>query len=157
MTVLEKKVDAIARHLLAHSPAEQKHTLEELRELMEGKRPAGGVREETVALLAEIGVPSTLFGYAYTLEAICVAVENPDFAKHGNVSKLWTNVAEVFEVDPKNVSRCIRNAVERCFANCSQELIAQYFGGTVSLDKGKLTCSEFIAECTRVIRERMGL
>ena len=76
MTTLEKKVDAIARHLLAHSPAEQRRTLEELRELLAGKRTIGSVRE--------------------------------------------------------------------------------YFGNTISPNKGKLTNSEFIARLASVIRERTG-
>ena len=156
MTIYEKKVDAIARYLLSNNPATKKEELDILRDLMDGKRTTRSTREEIMELLTELGAPSKLFGYAYTLEAICIAVEDPNIAKHGSVSMLWTKIAELFGVKPGNVSRCVRNTVEKVFANCDLDLINQYFGGTVSPDKGKLICSEFIAECARVIRERTG-
>lgn len=155
MTILEKKVDALIRLCLTSDLDEREQRKKELRKLLSGKVVVGTVREEAEALLTEIGVPPNLTGYAYALEAICIAVEEPELAKHGNVSALWKTVSQLFDIKSTNIERCIRHAVERCFDNCDQDLVMQYFGGTVSPDKGKLTCSEFIAGCAKIIRDRM--
>lgn len=155
MTLLEKKVDTLIRLCLTNDPCEQEQYKKELRKLITGKATIGTIREEAAALLMQIGVSSHLMGYTYALEAICVAAEDADAAKHGNMAALYEKVAKVCGTRPARVERCIRHAVERCFDNCDPDMISQYFGGTVSPDKGKLTCSEFVAGCARIVRDRI--
>ena len=155
VTILEKKVDALIRFCLTSDIEEREQCKRELRKLLNGKAVAGTVREETTALLTEIGVSPHLAGCAYALEAICIVAEKPSAAHYGNVTALWEEVSGLFDVKPMSIERCIRHVIERCFDTCDPDMIEQYFGGTVSPDKGKLTCSEFVAGCAKIIRERM--
>jgi hypothetical protein len=50
----------------------------------------------------------------------------------------------------------MRHAIELCFERCDPEIIEEYFGNSVSPNKGKLTNSEFIVRLSNVMRQRMG-
>ena len=155
MTTLEKKVDAIARHLLANSPAEQRRTLEELRELLAGKRTTGSVREEISAALADLGIPEHLVGHRHLVEAVRLVVENEELV-YGITTRLYPEVAKICGSTKSKVERAMRHGIELCFDRCDPETIREYFGNTISPNKGKLTNSEFIARLASVIRERTG-
>ena len=155
MTILEKKVDLLLRLSLTNDPREQERYKNKLCQLLSGKESVGTVREETAALLTELGMPQILLGYAYTLEAICITVEKPEMAVHGNITKLKAEIAALFDTTMSRADRAIRHAIDRCFDNCDPDLSYRYFGGTVSADKGKLALGDFIAGCARIIRERL--
>lgn len=155
MNVLEQKVDALIRLNLAASVEDRVHYRNVLAGLMTGKKAVGTVREEADAMLTELGVSPHLMGYAFALEAICITVEDPKATTHGNIYSLWSKTADICSASPRNVERCIRHAVERCFDNCDPDLITRYFGYTVSMESGKLTCGEFVAGCARIIRKKV--
>lgn len=154
MTILEKKVDLLVRLSLTADPYEQERFKRQLRDLQDGKDVVGTVREEAESLLTQIGISPRLLGYAYAVEAICIAVEKPELAQHGMVTVLRAKVGKIFDVPERSVERCMRHAVTRCFDNCDPDLITQYFGSTVSPDRGSLSCSEFVAACAQIIRQR---
>ena len=154
MTILEKKVDALIRLCLTSDSWEREQCKRELQKILSGATTCGTVREEIAALLSELGASPNLNGYAYSLEAISIAVEDQRAARHGNIAALWEKVSAKFGAKPSNVSRCIRHVIERCFDTCDFDVIDRYFGRTISPDKGMLACGEFIAGCAEVIRER---
>ena len=155
MTLLEKKVDAIARSLLARDPKIRGTSLEQLRVLMEGRIPTRDVRHEIGALLADLGIPERIVGHRYLLEAVLLCVKDQKLIR--NITKcLYPETAQICGSTASKVERGIRHAVELCFDRCDPETIREYFGNTVSPSKGKLTNSEFIARCMNIIRERIA-
>lgn len=156
MTILEKKVDALIRLCLSEDPLKRGKLKKELQDLLEGRAAAGSIREEAIALQIELGVPLNLSGFCYATEAICIAANDPEAVMPGNVTALYDKVADLFGGTKGScVARCIRAAIERCFENCDPDVIRQYFGNTVSPQKGKLTNSEFINACGRIVRGRV--
>lgn len=155
MTILEKKVELLTRLSLTEDLCEQEQCKKELRTLIDGRNTVGTVREEAEALLIELGVPEHILGSKYAAEAICAVVQNAELL--GAVTReLYPVVAEVYASTPSKVERAIRHAVELSWDRGDTDVMAQYFGNTVSPSKGKPTNSEFIARCASIIRQRVG-
>lgn len=155
MTILEKKVDAIARSLLAVNPLAQGKALAELKDLMVGKMPLGSLEEEIDSALTQLGIPAAVTGFRYLAVAIRLCVEREELSY--NITKqLYPGVAEACETTAKRAERAIRHAIELCFERCDPDTIDEYFGSSVSPDKGKLTNSEFIVRLSNVMRQRMN-
>ena len=101
--------------------------------------------EELIAYhLLQLGCPRHIKGYRYLKEAIALAVEKPELM---NVitKELYPSVAEKFDTISSRVERAIRHAVEVAWDRCDMEILQDYFGNTISNNKGKPTNSEFIA------------
>ena len=155
MTLLQKKVDAIARSLLANDTTDRNAALTDLAVLM--KKPqncADGA--ETIArnLLIEIGVPEHILGSRYLIKAICEVVE--DESKIKAIAKcLYSAVAETFDTTWRRVERAIRHAIELAWERGDLDVLQRHFGFTVSSVRGRPTNSEFIARCANIVREQL--
>lgn len=157
MTVLEKKVDAIAAVLLANDFPERDAALADLGRLMNGadtEARAQGLEERIARVLLEMGVPDNLRGHRYLASALALAVKDPA-AVHSITAYLYPAVAEECGTTPSRVERGIRHAIEVAWDRGDTDVLAEYFGNTVSSRKGKSTNSEFIARVANVIRKRM--
>lgn len=155
MTILEKKVDAIARHLLEGNPLAQRKALAELRQLMAGNVPFGSLEEEIDTALTQLCIPAANNGFRHLAAAIRLCVEREELSY--NITKqLYPGVAEACETTAHRAERAIRHAIELCFERCDPEIIEEYFGNSVSPNKGKLTNSEFIVRLSNVMRQRMN-
>lgn len=153
MTILEKKVDAIARSLLAVNPASRDTALKDLEQLMTGDVPAGTVQEEIDNILTQLGIPSRIVGYRYLSAAIKLCVKDKSLSR--NITKrLYPEAGIACGATKSKVERGIRHAIELCFERCDPDVIEHYFGNTVSPNKGKLTNSEFIVQLSNIIRTR---
>ena len=156
MTLLQKKVDAIARSLLANDTTDRNAALAELAVLM--KKPqncADGAAEISRNLLFELGVPEHILGSRYLIKAIELAVQDRhiiDAMQKG----LYPAVAQCFDTTGPRVERAIRHAIELSWDRGDMDVLQRYFGFTVSNIKGKPTNSEFIARCMNIVRERIG-
>ena len=156
MTLLEKKVDLMARIIL-RSQTTDSELHEELRELLHEtetpeKRPKDVVREiET--LLSELGIPCHVKGYNALVEAIRYVIENP---RHDGMTKeVYPAIAMKFNTIPSRIERTIRHAIELSFSRADVEILACFFGRTVDYRKDKPTNSEFIYRLAREIRYKM--
>lgn len=95
-------------------------------------------------LLREIGVPAHIKGYKYSRHAIILAAQNTEYIEY-ITGRLYPDTAKAFNTTPSRVERAVRHAVEVAWDRGDLEVLAKYFGNTVSSFKGKPTNSEFIA------------
>jgi len=114
----------------------------------EVKRPMGvenqSYEAEIAAILHEIGIPAHIKGYLYLKEAIGMVIHRVDLL--GGVTKeLYPAIAKKFKTTPSRVERAIRHAIEVAWNRGNIDVINDFFGHTVSRDRGKPTNSEFIA------------
>lgn len=148
MSNLEKKVNALCRMVLAKEDAAWDQARGELEQLM--KQPANHQDSDaTTALifkaLRELGVPSGILGHKYLVQAVHLAMENPDIIHNTtNDGGLYPAVAEMNGTTPGRVERAIRHGIESGWLRTDQEVLMRYFGGTVHPDKGKPTNREYI-------------
>lgn len=156
MTLLEQKVDAIGRVILANDSVHRNAAIAELDALM--KKPKCTTEgAETVArnLLVEIGVPEHILGSKYLISAICAVVEDANVLR-SVTGVLYPTVAQKFGTTGSRVERGIRHAIEVSWDRGDMDVLYKYFGNTVSGYKGKPTNSEFISRVANVVRERIG-
>lgn len=101
-----------------------------------------------------IGVPAHIKGYKYLREAILQAIKKPESVE--TITKLlYPSVAQTFQTTSSRVERAIRHAIEVAWDRGDVDALAEYFGNTVSLSKGKPTNSEFIALVADKISRQM--
>ena len=156
MTLLEQKVDAIARIILSAEPTAHDAAMAELAGLMQKhERSTLGVEAVTRSLMLELGIPEHIVGSRYVIKAICMVVENEDLLR-SITKELYPAVATLYGTTCARVERGIRHAIEVAWDRGDLDTLQGYFGYTVSISKGKPTNSEFIARCANVVRERIG-
>ena len=158
MTLLERKVDAIARSLLANDFTVRNAALADLSCLMDksdAEDKAKGVAEMIDALLLEFGIPEHVLGFRYLQEAISVAVDDVN-AVHSITKVLYPRVAKTFQTTGPRAERAIRHAIELGWDRCDMDVQTKYFGGKISPNKGKPTNAEFISRCANVIRNKIS-
>ena len=156
MTLLQKKVDAIARSLLANDTTDRNAALVDLSVLM--KKPqncADGAEEIARSLLIELGVPEHIRGSRYLGKAIELVAQDKSFIKSLE-KNLYPAVGQCFDTTGSRVARAIRFAIEVAWDRCDIDVMQQHFGNTISPTKGKPTNSEFIARCASIVRDRIG-
>ena len=90
--------------------------------------------------LYRLGVPRHIRGYQYLKEAVRRCKKNPDLLFE-ITTKLYPQIAKMFETTEKAVERDIRYAICYCWKN-NQEDIKAYFGG---IGDKRPTNSNFIA------------
>ena len=150
---IEQKVNAIMRYIVADSQEEKDKIMEEIREMIE---PVAKENIEDVIseILVELGMPSHIMGYQYSVYAIKIAVENTDII-NAITCGLYPAVAEHYGTTASRVERAIRHGIECAWDRGDLDVIEKYFGNTISLVKGKPTNSEFIARVANIVRRRI--
>lgn len=155
MTLLEQKVDAIARSMLANDFTDRNAAMAELAVLMKKpKETAQGVDSIIRKLLVELGVPEHIKGSRYLIKAIELAVQDKSLID-SMTKGLYPAVAHCFDATGPRVERAMRHAIELSWDRGDMDTLQRYFGFTVSNIKGKPTNSEFISRCMNIVRERI--
>ena len=155
MTLLAKKVDAIARSLLADDAAGRNAALADLAVLM--RKPQNcteGAEEITRSLLIELGIPEHILGSRYLIKAIELVVQDKSLID-SMTKGLYPAVAQCFDTTGSCAERAIRHGIELAWDRGDLDTLQKYFGNTVSNLKGKTTNSEFIARAASIVRERI--
>lgn len=110
------------------------------------------IEVEVTTLLHDMGVPAHVKGYQYLRDAILRALADANLI--GNITKdLYPKIADKYNTTPSRVERAIRHAIELAWGRGNIDLMTEYFGYSIDLEKGKPTNSEFIA----IISDRMRL
>ena len=150
---IEQKVNAIMRYIVADSQEEKDKIMEEIREMIE---PVAKENIEDVIseILVELGMPSHIRGYRYTVYAIKIATENPDILD-SITNKLYPAIAGQYGTTAIRCERSIRHAIECTWDRGSLDVFEKYFGNTISITKGKPTNSEFIARMANIVKRKM--
>lgn len=95
--------------------------------------------------LAEIGIPSNIKGYNYIKTALMLAYNDSSILE--NITKvLYSEIAKKYDTTSSRVERAIRHAIEVACTKGNVELINKIFKYSISVNKGKPTNSEFIAQ-----------
>ncbi len=109
------------------------------------------VEVEVTSLLHDMGVPAHVKGYQYLREAILMILDDVHLLS-GITKDLYPKIAEKYNTTPSRVERAIRHAIELAWGRGNIDLMTEYFGYTINLEKGKPTNSEFIAMVSDRIR-----
>lgn len=105
-----------------------------------------------MALLSEMGMRSTLKGYAYLSWAAALAYEH-EVRLDRVRERIYQPIAEEFGTTPENVERLIRHAVERTMDGTRARGVYQFFGNTIDPTKGKPTN----AQCIGMLAQRLRI
>lgn len=154
---IEQKVNAIMRYIVAESQEEKEKVTAEIKAMIEPvakENKISNIEDVISEILVEIGMPSHILGYRYSVYAIKIAVETPDIID-AITDKLYPGVAEHYGVTAIRVERSIRRGIECAWDRCDLDVIEKYFGNTISINKGKPTNSEFIARIADIVRRRI--
>lgn len=106
---------------------------------------------EVTSLLHDMGVPAHVKGYQYLRDAILMILDDVHLLS-GITKDLYPKIAEKYDTTPSRVERAIRHAIELAWGRGNIDLMTEYFGYTINLEKGKPTNSEFIAMVSDRIR-----
>ena len=155
MSALEKKVDALLRFCTADTVEAQSRCRRDLQYLLtvETADEARHRRDRIDRVLADLGVPDHLKGYAYLQTAIEICLQNPDAIYHLGLF-LYPAVAQYYDTRVPLVERGIRSAIECGWTRCELEMQDRYFGGKVDPSRGKPTNLEFLARVSNVLRRQ---
>lgn len=157
MTILELKVEAIGRALLAKDPIYRNSALADLKFLMSADRSGDvkkNIAEAVDQCLLDLGVPERLRGHRYLQVAIQEVVNDPELV-FKITSRLYPKVAEKLGTTPSRAERGIRHAIGTSWVRCDLETQAKYFGNTVNPLAGKPTNGEFIAKVASIVRAQV--
>lgn len=154
---VEQKVNAIMRYIVAGSDEEKEKTKAEIKKMVESVEPESyseDVEDVIYNILTELGMPSHIRGYRYTVYAIKIATENPDILD-SITNKLYPAIAGQYGTTAIRCERSIRHAIECTWDRGSLDVFEKYFGNTISITKGKPTNSEFIARMANIVKRKM--
>ena len=99
---------------------------------------------EITKIIHQMGVPAHVKGYQYLRDAIALVTEEINLM--GAVTKeLYPMIAEKYDTTASRVERAIRHAIELAWDRGNVDMMNQYFGYTINIERGKPTNSEFIA------------
>lgn len=106
-------------------------------------------------LIRDIGIPTAIKGYRYAVTAVLLLVWKIDMAD-AITKELYPTVAKLHNTTASRVERAIRHGVEVAWSRCDFEVLTEYFGNTVSIDKGKPTNNEFLTRMAEAVQEAMA-
>lgn len=96
------------------------------------------------SILHELGIPANTNGYKYLREGIMIAAEHTGKIK--SMTKfLYPMIAQRYDTLPGRVERAMRSSIGKAWDRGNPDVLYQYFGYTVSSEKGKPTNGEFIS------------
>lgn len=157
MSNLEMKVDALMRLCTAETEESRAEAMATCRGMLDSSAVAAPpVKERNVdaairQVLLDLGVPDHILGQRYLVTALTIAAKDQT-AVDAITGYLYPTVAEQYNTTGSRVERAIRHAIEVAWNRGDLEVLAKYFGNTVSGTKGKPTNSEFIARISNVVR-----
>lgn len=156
MSILEKQVEALMRLCVAERESDRDRVRDELRRMLENRKathssdPEYWIRE----MLLELGAPDHLSGHPYVIQAILLVVQDRTYINSITFG-LYPQLAVMFDTTVSRVERAIRHLIEVTWTRGDPEVLARYFGSTVSAEKGKPTNGEFIARMANLVKQRL--
>ena len=101
--------------------------------------------------LHDVGVPANIKGYSYLIDALELTIANPD-ATLSMTQSIYTPIARQYGVQPEQVSKSIKRAIDIAWDRGDLDTLQSYFGYTVSNTLGMPTNGEFIAIIGETLR-----
>ena len=157
MSNLEMKVDALMRLCTAETEEGRAEAMATCRKILDGSAavappvPERNMDAAIRRMLLDLGVPDHVLGHRYLVTALTIAAKDQT-AVDSITGYLYPTVAEQYNTTGSRVERAIRHAVELAWDRGDLDVLAKYFGNTVSGTKGKPTNCEFIARISNAVR-----
>ena len=150
MSVLEEKIDIMARILLGETDAKS-----ELKILLDKSRKRS--RTELIhEVMKELGVPYGTYGHDYLAEAVGMVIDNHDLIHNATRAHgLYQVLAKKVNSTPSRVERAIRHSVESMWDRGDIDVLHNHFGNTIDPNKCKPTNTEAIACIASIVRFRL--
>lgn len=104
-------------------------------------------------LFQELGLPFTMYGAVYLMDAIRYSIKDPDCMDSVH-KRLYPKIAELYGCSPDAIEKAIRIAIEAMFARGNVDVIYRIFGENISPEKAKLTNKLFIKACVKEVMHR---
>ena len=121
--------------------------------------PRKGFEDDRKSLIAntlhDVGIPANIKGYSYLLDALELAVANPE-AAFSMTQSIYAPIAQQHGVKPEQVSRAIKRAIDIAWDRGDLDTLQSYFGYTVSNTRGMPTNGEFVAIIGETLRFQLN-
>ena len=157
MSILEKQVEMLMRMCTASDDKAREEAREQIRFLLHERKttPAKPDPEDLIRqILLELGAPDHLLGHPYVVQAVLLVLYDRMYINNITFG-LYPQLAARFDTTASRVERAIRHLIEVTWTRGDWEVLAHYFGNTISADRGKPTNGEFIARLTNVVKQKM--
>ena len=110
--------------------------------------PRSGIGYDRRSLIAntlhDVGIPANIKGYSYLIDALELTIANPD-ATLSMTQSIYAPIARQYGVQPEQVSKSIKRAIDTCWDRGDLDTLQSYFGYTVSNTRGMPTNGEFVS------------
>ena len=161
MSNLERKVNAMIRLQLASDESEKEAALAELKQLSASTDTEPVMNDRDVLaeemiheLLKKVGVHTANLGHKYLVYGIGEAIKNPNLTD-SMTDAFYPKIAMQFRTSCTRAERAIRYCIEFAFAYCDMTVLYEIFGPTISVEKNKVTVTEFVARLANIVRIQM--
>ena len=105
--------------------------------------------------LHDVGIPANIKGYSYLIDALELAIANPE-AAFSMTQSIYVPIARQHGVQPEQVSRAIKRAIDIAWDRGDLDTLQSYFGYTVSNTRGMPTNGEFVAIIGETLRFQLS-
>lgn len=156
MSILEMQVEALMRLCTAGDEETKEEAKAQVLHLLRGRNVSAAPDPETILrqILLELGAPDHLLGHPYVIQAVLLVIHDQMYINNITFG-LYPQLAARFDTTAARVERAIRHLVEVTRSRGDMDVLARYFGNTVSPEKGKPTNGEFIARLSNIVKLRM--
>ena len=156
MRILEMQVEALMRLCTACDEETRKQAREEVLHLLRGRSASHNTDPEELVrrILLDLGAPEHLLGHPYVVQAVLLVVHDRMYINNITFG-LYPQLAARFDTTAARVERAIRHLIEVTWSRGDVEVLARYFGKTVSPEKGKPTNGEFVARLANIVKQQM--
>jgi two-component system response regulator (stage 0 sporulation protein A) len=158
--IIKKAFELGAAYVIV-KPYVKKYFVQRVLEAADTLKKRQNIRAESDQLIAgkisvalkRLGIPVNIKGYKLLREALLTACMEPAKMRPFNVN-IYMPLAKKYGSTAKCVERNIRHAIETAAIRGDAEAFYEYFGYTISSEKGKPTNGEFIATLAEKILSR---
>ena len=156
MSILEMQVEALMRLCTAKDEETKEEARVQVLHLLRGRAPEAEQDPESILrqILLELGAPDHLLGHPYVIQGVLLVIHDQMYINNITFG-LYPQLAARFDTTAARVERAIRHLVEVTWNRGDVDVLARYFGNTVSPEKGKPTNGEFIARLSNIVKLRM--
>ena len=105
--------------------------------------------------LHDVGIPANIKGYSYLIDALELAIANPE-AAFSMTQSIYAPIARQYGVQPEQVSKSIKRAIDVAWDRGDLDTLQSYFGYTVSNTRGMPTNGEFVAIIGETLRFQLN-
>ena len=121
--------------------------------------PRSGMGYDRRSLIAntlhDVGIPANIKGYSYLIDALELTIANPEVA-FSMTQSIYVPIARQHGVQPEQVSRAIKRAIDIAWDRGDLDTLQSYFGYTVSNTRGMPTNGEFVAIIGETLRFQLN-